>query len=492
MDAMKRLPVSGWICLNLCLALCGLATPASAAAPDLGKTLANLVEKYRDASGASVGLYVVNLADEAVVCDADGDKLLTPASNQKLITSAVVMKRLGPDFKFRTRLVLEGKDLAVYADGDPTLGDPVLAHDREESIYAAFDRWVAAVKKAGITRVEGNLVVRAGLFSGPMIHPDWPKDQLKSWYSAPVAAASFNDNCMDVSFKPAGKGFRPALSPESDFFAVTNKTTAGATHSWDLVYGTSPLKMTLVGSVSGASSKPVSVAFPDPPAMFACVLADRLAMGGVAIDGKITVSNNDSDAAGPPADAKLIAVEETPLIDALSRANKQSLNMMAECLFIRSGVEGGRPSSWAVAAETARKVLVRDYGLTEKQFTVTDGSGLSRADRVTPQAITILLRAMMKNETFFHSLAVCGVDGSLEHKFHAETLTGRIIGKTGTLAGVSALSGFAVDAKGKPVYVFSLIVNGATGGKTFAAKSLEDACCEALVRATDAPAAPRP
>jgi len=174
-----------------------------------------------------------------------------------------------------------------------------------------------------------------------------------------------------------------------------------------------------------------------------------------------------------------VATETTPLADALARANKQSLNMMAECLFLRSAAEPGRPADWRSAAEVARKVLREDYGLSGRQFRLSDGSGLSKRNLVAPAAITHLLRALAAERLFVDSLAVAGKDGSMARRL--PRCRGRVLGKTGSLAGASALSGYVLDLKGRPALVFSILTNGRTRGKTLTAKRFEDAVCRKLI-----------
>jgi D-alanyl-D-alanine carboxypeptidase/D-alanyl-D-alanine-endopeptidase (penicillin-binding protein 4) len=452
------------------------AQRASAAEAPAGfADIARLAEKFHEASKAAVGVHVIRLSDGATLAEYNAATPMSPASNQKLLTTAVALKRLGPDFQFTTSLVLgkvrngsAGNDLLVYGDGDPTTGDPVIAKQRQKDVYAAFDRWAAAVKQAGITEVN-DLVVHAGIFQGPRVHDDWPEDQLNRWYCAQIAGVAFNDNSFVI--------------PQSRYIEVDNRVSVGK-GVWNAAIDRSASKVRLTGSVAASSGEPYSVAGADPAEMFALTLAERLARAGVTIKGKIATVNDPADAAGPPKDAKLIATERTPLADALHRCNTNSLNMMAECVLRRSGVHDGQPADWKSAAEIATSVLIKDYDLEAEQFTVIDGSGMSRNNKVSPKAITTLLRAMADQPVFTKSLAVGGEDGSLQKRFKEAKYRGRVIGKTGSLNGVSALSGYALDAKGHPVYAFSVLVNGSTAGKSYSARFLEEQIGKLLVDRT--------
>ena len=106
-----------------------------------------------------------------------------PASNEKVVTSAFALKRLGPTFQFRTVLGMAGDDLVVLGDGDPTSGDPEIAKDNKSTIYATLDAWAAKLKQRGLTKIDGNLLIRTGIFQPPGACPDWAAKHLKAWYS---------------------------------------------------------------------------------------------------------------------------------------------------------------------------------------------------------------------------------------------------------------------------------------------------------------------
>ncbi|KKK48650.1 hypothetical protein LCGC14_3142980, partial [marine sediment metagenome] len=178
-------------------------------------------------------VHVVRLADGKALCDIASATPLIPASNQKIVTSAVAIRRLGEGFTFRTVLAMEGDDLVVIGDGDPTTGDARLAARRGESIYAAMDRWVVALKAAGVKSIKGNLIVRAGIFGGANVHPDWPKAQLRQYYAAPASGMNFNDNCLDIGFTVTGKRVQPILRPVSRYIRLASRVTRGKRHLWD-------------------------------------------------------------------------------------------------------------------------------------------------------------------------------------------------------------------------------------------------------------------
>jgi len=471
-------PVVHWACLLIACASAGGEI-------HLEEPIAALVAEYRAATGADVGVHVVRLSDDRTVCRIRSEQLFIPASNQKLFTAAVALRRLGPDFRFRTKLALVGKDLVVIGDGDPTTGDDHLAASRGETIYAVFDRWGQALKESGIRCIQGDLTIQAGIFRPPYFHPDWPADQRQRWYAAPVAAVNFHDNCYDIGFEVTGERVEPLVSPQSRLIRVRSLVRRGKRHLWRCSFDDDGTSLRLTGTVTRSTPQPLPVAAPDPPALFACVLEERLLQAGIRLHGKLAIETGPADRSRARESPRIIAVQTTPLSAVLRRSNKQSLNMMAECLFLRSAVEDGEPATWEKAAEIASTVIEQHYGLDRGQFRIADGSGLSRNNRSSPAAITALLRALVGEGVFVQSLAIAGVDGSLRRRLPRADCRGRILGKTGSLIGASALSGYVLDARGKPRLAFSALINGRTSGKGHTARRFHRQLCEALLRAVD-------
>jgi D-alanyl-D-alanine carboxypeptidase/D-alanyl-D-alanine-endopeptidase (penicillin-binding protein 4) len=232
--------------------------------------------------------------------------------------------------------------------------------------------------------------------------------------------------------------------------------------------------LTLSGGIHCATSEPVSVAVNFPPLVVGRTLAKRLEKAGVTLDGTVklvTIEQIDQ------AKAELIASTTTPLSKAIRRANKHSQNMVAECIFLGAG-----DGTWPGSAKLAEETLTKKYGLPADSFTIDDGCGLSRQDRISPAAMTSLLAQLARGpgaEAFIKSLPICGVDGTMERRLDEAPYKARVLAKTGYIAGVSCLSGYACDAGGKPKIAFSVMVNGIQGAA--AAKDLEDTIGEILV-----------
>ena len=128
--------------------------------------------------------------------------------------------------------------------------------------------------------------------------------------------------------------------------------------------------------------------------------------------------------------------------------------------------------------------FLEETGIENRTLVVSDGSGLSRKNRLTAGAVAELLAAMFDEEyrdDFLETLSVAGKNGSARSRLKEEPYAGRLFVKTGTMRGVSALSGYAKNIDGK-WFAFAIISNGFPAGKAKKHKELEDEICKLVVR----------
>jgi D-alanyl-D-alanine carboxypeptidase/D-alanyl-D-alanine-endopeptidase (penicillin-binding protein 4) len=423
---------------------------------------------------AIAGISAVELSTGRSILAVRENEPRVPGSNQKIVTSAIALEALGGDFNFTTSLYMYGKDLVIVGDFDPAMGDPVLAAAAGKSIYAELDAWAGEVKKKVGRQFDGAILVLGEMPAGGYRHSDWPANQQDRWYAAPVADLNFNNNCIDVSFVSAKPGVAAVISPESKFIPIASKLSLSGKHVWSLKVNNDCSGGTLVGSISGPNPEPYSVAVSDPTMLFARTLGQRLLDADVQCPGMFGhLAQKDFD----KSKAELIAQTTRPLAVVMSRANKRSLNMAAEAMFLRAC-----GPTWEQGGKRASELLVKAYGLKDESFTISDGSGLSHLNAISPAAMTKLLLAMSRRKDagmFIDSLPIAGVDGTMERRLTQEPYKGRVLGKTGYVTGASCLSGYILDTAGRPAIAFAVMVNKISGPAN--AKRLEEDVCEVLV-----------
>jgi serine-type D-Ala-D-Ala carboxypeptidase/endopeptidase (penicillin-binding protein 4) len=432
---------------------------------------------------AALGVHVVDLDSGETVYAYSPDEPRITASNTKLFTTAAALEAFGPGHLFETRFLLRGSlrrgvlrgDLAVVGGGDPNISGRWYDGDS----LAVFRGWARELAARGIERVAGDLYLDAGLFAGPTVHPDWPPEQLASWYEAPIGALSFNDNCVLVRVSPtrAGKPARVETIPPVHSLKVesTAKTAGGGGHR--LAIGRSGDVLQVSGTV-GAAAGPFDtwVTVPDPTAYFGDALLAALGEEGIAFGGRLRPVGR---LPGPVWER--VAVHRSDMATAVEVTNKRSQNFYAESLLKLLGARRCGEGSWPEGVRAVEEYLT-GIGVPRGAFHMVDGSGMSRENRFAPRHVTTLLRHMYLSPVgaeYARSLPYGGEDnGSWKRRLAVPPYRGNVFAKTGTLDGVSALSGYAKAISGR-TYAFSILANRVRSGAD--AKRSEDRIVMAIV-----------
>jgi len=441
---------------------------------------------------AKVGIDVVRLGDTAAESSAvyqlHPHDPLTPASNLKVVTTSAALDKLGADFKFRTLLVRHGRDLVLIGDGDPALGDAEELRKLNMSATTVFTTWAAGLVKMGLNDFD-NLYVDDSVFEQQFVHPRWPADQLEKNYEAGVGGLNLNANCVDI-FVHAGKVgevVQFTSDPPTAYLTVKNTCVTGGENAiwWTRQAGTNSIN--LRGQTRQTIDVPQRVPMQDPPMFAGTVLAETLRASGMAIRGSVArdrtlraaylarASSNDKT-------WSLLAVNETSLLDVIARANKDSMNLYAECLCKRLGFAAAGEGSWS-SGSAATGAFLRGLGVGANEFNLDDGCGLSKQDSVSASAMAAVLTHdyfSKDSKAYLATLSVAGADGTLQDRFRDSDLRGRVIGKSGFVNGVSCLSGFLTGRDGR-TYAFSILINGIPDLSNGQVKILE----EKIVRAVD-------
>ncbi len=454
--------------LSLALSLLFLAPASSLAQTALERAVSAEVARAQQTAGG-VGVNIVELDTGETVFSYNPQEPRVIASNSKLFTTAAALDALGPGYLFETRFLMRGKvadgvlqgDLGVVGAGDPQISGREFAGDA----FAVFRPWAAALRDKGVRRIAGDLYLDHGLFESLSVHPDWPRDQLAEWYEAPVGALSFSDNCILVRVYPGKAAGQPAIIetvPAIPLFRVDNSTTTRAKRRGTKLYvGRTEDLLTVRGTIdvnSGPFETWVTVA--DPVTYFGSALRAALAEEGIVIDGGLRPVDQ---LPGPV--WQRVAVHRSDLITAVRTTNKRSQNFYAESLAKELGARRCGSGSWSEGVRAIGELMAA-IGVLPNELHMVDGSGMSRENQASPRAITTLLRHMFFHPAgteFAQSLPYSGEDmKSWKRRLAASPYRGNVFAKTGTLSGVSALSGYAKAASGKS-YAFSILLNGTRG-----------------------------
>jgi D-alanyl-D-alanine carboxypeptidase/D-alanyl-D-alanine-endopeptidase (penicillin-binding protein 4) len=409
-----------------------------------------------------------------------------PASNLKLIVSATVLDRLGPEFRWRTRLLARGlspdgrraESLVLVGGGDPTL----LSADLGD-----LARQAAA---AGITKVTGGIEADSSLFDTPPLGSGWAWDYESDYYAARTCALAVNRNTVGIRVTPGRRQGEPAKAHPLQSFpglrvrcsAVTG--AAGSPSTVEVHRRRSTDEVLVAGSIPAEESAvEVDVTVEDPARMAGSLLAQCLEREGVQVGGRVV-----SGRAGE-GDRQMATHDSPPLEEVLKLLNKPSDNLIAEEILSTLGAlhSPGKGTLEEGLAEEER--FLRSLGVARSDWELADGSGLSRRDQVTPRLLVSVLRHMAagpKGRLFIDSLPVAGVDGTLKRRMTSGPAQGRVSAKTGTLFKVCALSGYARTAAGEPL-AFSLLMNHYAGTEA-EVRAIQDRIVTLMAAAGEGPA----
>ncbi|HVX84606.1 MAG TPA: D-alanyl-D-alanine carboxypeptidase/D-alanyl-D-alanine-endopeptidase [Phycisphaerae bacterium] len=460
-----------------CSALFALAAAAPARADSLDARLRALLGADL-VKGMSISIDVAEITPKGPLdlFAYNATTPLAPASNCKLLTTGAAFEKYGPNATFKTTLYRAGDDLLLVGGGDPALGDAKLAP--EQRLTAPFEQFANALKHAGISHFR-NLIIDDRVFDDHWIHPNWPTDQRLDWYEAGIDGLNFNCNCLDWLPTLSKSGVGINIFPDNSYVHITNKASPGSSTRISLLRPATSNDFQLRGTVASnppAGADPYSVPIYDPGLWTGTVLRDVLLDAGITSTGDVRRISNDQKI---PA-AQLLAVHETPILAAITRANTNSINMMAECICKRLGHDAtGEPGSWENGT-AAVEAYVTGLGAHADWVHLDDGSGLSSKNRVAAKAFTTVLAhlaARPDGELFVNTLATPGDDGTLRTRFKAMPVAGAIHAKTGHISGVSTLSGYIDTNTGeKRRFVFSILVNKHQGN----VNSWQDEVCQAI------------
>jgi serine-type D-Ala-D-Ala carboxypeptidase/endopeptidase (penicillin-binding protein 4) len=468
---------------------CLLATVATAKA-DLANDIDSVLQDKLLAR-AAVGIDIVRLgnsaSDTATIYRTDPTLPLVPASNLKVITTSAALEQLGPDFKFRTLLLYHDGDLILVGDGDPTFGDAELLKKVGWDVDTVFKTWATGLAKN--FHAARNLLVDDSIFDDEFLHPNWPADQTQKRYVAEIAGLNLNANCVDVYVHPGrfGRLVDFWTDPTTSYFSIKNNCITGDENAIWLSRQPGTNDLILRGAARSVNIVPVWVTIHDPPMYAGTLLAENLRSAGISLSGTVkrdrTARQAYLAAQQTGGDAwTLLAVHETPLLSVIDRANKDSMNLYAECLCKRLGYARSGAGTWK-AGTAAVGGFLNSLNIPPSQYTLDDGCGLSKNNAISSHLmVTVLMHDYFgpNSAGWLASLSVAGEDGTLAERFHGSDLRGRVIAKTGFVNGVSCLSGY-LHAKDGNCYCFSIMFNGIPEGSNSGAKVLQ----ERIVHAVD-------
>lgn len=407
---------------------------------------------------AELGFALRDLGSGRELLAEGAGKALNPASNQKLVTAAVALSELGPDFHYHVGVL--GKieagvapRLVIRSDGDPTF--------TYEDLRGFAERLVAL----GLKQVSGDVLVDQSAFDDKYTPPAF-EQQPSEWaaFRAPVSAVSLERNTTTLHVFPTQPGelARVEFEPPG-YVSVQGEVRTERGKKRDHVGLTmKPHGLALGAQVSGGLPEGNTVVHItrriDNPEIYAGVVLKRVLSNlGVDVRGEAKRGGEDET-------SELVGRDSAPLATLVQQLGKASDNFYAETLLKTLGaVKRGKPGSSESGAQVAFDWLSTRQ-LNEDGLKLTNGSGLYDANRVSARTLTRVLEMAYLDpaisQPYQDQLAVGGLDGTLRSRFFALKTRRSVHAKTGTLNKVTALSGYVFGPEHETGVAFSILVTG--------------------------------
>lgn len=420
--------------------------------------------------GAVASIVVRDANTGAMVYQHNPETRLIPASSLKLLTSATAFDVLGPDYRFSTEVLTTGVqdqhtlngNLYLRGSGDPTM---------QAGDYQAL---AAAVAAKGITRITGDLIVDDTFFDAVRLGSGWENDDEDQYFASQISAltvapdARFNAGTILINVMP-GVPVQVSMSPENDYVHLQSGIVNGASNDLTSIRMHGSNQVLINGTVASPTS--LKLAIWEPTRLVAQIFGNALRQYGVEVQGRVIIG------AATASDAQLLARHEAmPLAEMNKPLLKWSNNSIAEALLKAVGAKASGVGS-AEAGVNAVTAFLSRLNLQHDDRSQVDGSGLSRRDLISAQEFSDLLIALRKQvwfDAWYAGLPVAGNSdlmqgGTLYRRMRGTVAENNVHAKSGTMLGVSSLTGYVTNASKRPL-VFSIVLNNFTAP----VKAIED------------------
>jgi len=420
---------------------------------------------HQSHASSSFWSVVVSNDNGEILYDHNGEKLIRPASNLKLVTSAAFLELLGENRRFETTLYGAGEMRGSRWNGDLYIrggGDPSVNGEAYEDPLFLFERWVNVLDSLGIGEINGNIVGYNGLFDDIPYPRGWEWDDLSYYYAPEISALSFNFNVVDLEVRADGRpGSKPGITwfplqtPYVQFINEQTITPAGSefdeSYRRELGSNTIYLRSTLPEGYY--ETEPLSIH--NPTLYFIDTFKRYLQRRGIEVRGQL-LTNRDPINWNAPGFTELHTHRSAPLYTMIDRLNKESDNFYAEMLLKylaadHYGVQGSTELGLQVV-----KGYMNAAGFDSANVTLRDASGMAPATQLKAKELNRFLVNIEQKpyfDSYYSSLSVGGRNGTLQYRFQNSPLQDNFRGKTGFLSGVRTLSGYMDSAGGERLIV---------------------------------------
>ena len=433
---------------------------------------------------SKVGMVAVDLNRGRTIFAYRPNALLNPASVVKLFTGAAALHYLKPEYRFESTVwiqpeqfnngVLNG-NLYIKGGGDPTL------------VTERLWLWVTELHHLGLREVKGDLIIDETFFDDVRVGPGFDMENTDFAYMAPVGAMSVNFNAVGVHIRPGEKPGASAVvsvEPDTPYVELDGKVATRKGIGQYLMVGSKSAdnkrrQILRARGWIGADQNPKVIwrKVDNPPLYAGFTFRDMLIRRGIKVGGSVRLGEV------PEGAKRFHTFVSRRLSEILDDLNKYSNNLVAEMILKSLGaVVFNEPGSWGNGVEAVQRFLKEEIGVSPDQYLLRNGSGLNDTNRFSAALVVRLLDYIYRTREIAYelipSLGVSGATGTVRKRLTGDAVHHKVRAKTGTLTGVTALSGY-VMSRDRVVVAFTVLVNGLSVSPRRANKAV-DKIIEAL------------
>ncbi len=419
----------------------------------LNERINNILSKVP--KGTIAAVEIIDAETGQSIYENEATTHVIPASNAKLFSTATALSIMGLNYEFETQLLTNDRNLA-----DNVINGNIYIKGFGNSLFTDkdLDDFVDQLKKLNITQITGDVIGDDSIWDKDYFRESWIEGESANVSVSAVSALVFNRNILTINISGAAKVKNKAivnLGDDNNYIKVINSCTTvkrKGSPKAVLNFRDNKIILEVSGSIKRNSHTSINVRISNPPLYIASVFYSRLLKAGISVKGipKEGITEVNSS---------IITKATTPILDIVNLVNKRSDNFLAECLFKSIGAYKTLKQGNAFYSTQAINQFIQEQDIYSEDVEIVDGSGISRSNNVTVKTMAQLLYNIFKNKQIFsafkNSLAISGIEGTLRRRMK-NGFEGKFYGKTGTLRGVSSLSGYYEPEEGK-YYVVSMV-----------------------------------
>ncbi len=423
---------------------------------------------------ASVGILIEQVNTGKILYSYNAGHAYAPASNNKILTAIAALKQLGNSYEFLTVVSANNSDIQDHVLNSPIYikfsGDPSLTSDDLQDL-------INTLKTLGIQKINGDVILDTSEYSGSPVPLGVVHDDLPYCFMAPIQSVILNQNCINFSVNlNSNNQMVIDKQANAEGFSIINnlvqipgkddpKTCTFYPHM------DQNNQVILEGCLTAKQNINFSFAIANPTLYAEKIIQQTLLANNIQITGSIKTGLQSKD-------TKILASHHSdPLINLVTLMLTTSNNIYAGSLTHAVGYAYYGVGSNKAGVNAIESI---DSALMGKPFTyfeIEDGAGDSRYNMITPNDLVDLLQAAYKDPTLRNDLLISlprsGMTGTLKYRMGHVPLLGNVYAKTGSMQGISTLSGYLKTRQGK-IYVFSIMING-LASSLHPARDLQDA-----------------